>query len=184
VWWDAEDAESADYVRSRSRRYPGGLDLEPDWATEVLQDPDLVAIEPDPKSRVGASRFVGWSPSATRVLVLIAFRDLDGDLHGSTPGPPQEQTWRSTRKEPTMSKRIDPTLASQIREESEQTKDAPLPDGATYTRPNRNRSQVYSVRLSSAEHAMVQQVADAKHLPASTLVRSWILERLDHERPA
>lgn len=24
-------------------------------------------------------------------------------------------------------------------------------------------------------------VADAKHLPASTLVRSWILERLDQE---
>ncbi len=46
MWWDAE---STDYVRSRSRRYPGGLDLEPDWATEVLQDPDLVAFEPDPK---------------------------------------------------------------------------------------------------------------------------------------
>lgn len=80
-----------------------------------------------------------------------------------------------------MSKTIDPKLARQIRDESDQTKDAPLPRGATYTRPNRNRSQVYSVRLSPAEHAMIQKVADAKHLPASTLVRSWILERLDDE---
>lgn len=40
-----------------------------------------------------------------------------------------------------MAKTIDPDLARQIREESDQTKDAPLPDGATYTRPNRNRSQ-------------------------------------------
>ena len=28
----------------------------------------------------------------------------------------------------------------------------------------------------------VQRVAAAKHLPASTLVRSWILERLDREQ--
>lgn len=83
-----------------------------------------------------------------------------------------------------MSKTIDPKLARQIREESQHAQDAPLPEGAAYTRPNRNRSQVYSVRLSPAEHAMVQQVADAKHLPASTLVRSWILEQLNHERPA
>ncbi len=36
-------------------------------------------------------------------------------------------------------------------------------------------------RLSAEEQARVQSVADAKHLPASTLVRSWILERLDQE---
>ena len=84
VWWDGA---SARYIRSRSRRYPGGLDLEPDWASEVLQDPDLVAFEPDPKSRVGASRFVGMSPSSGRVLVLIAYRDLDGDLHGINAWP-------------------------------------------------------------------------------------------------
>lgn len=83
-----------------------------------------------------------------------------------------------------MSRTIDPELAPQVREESDRAKDAAPPEGAAYTRPNRNRSQVYSVRLSPAEHALVQQVADAKHLPASTLVRSWILERLSHERPA
>ena len=81
------DSESAEYVRFGHTDIPVGLDLEPDWATEVLEDPDLVAFETDPKSRVGASRFIGWSPSATRVLVLIAYQDLDGDLHGINAWP-------------------------------------------------------------------------------------------------
>ena len=53
----------------------------------MLTDPDLVAFEPDPKSRVGASRFIGESPSAGVVLVVIAYRDLDGDLHGINAWP-------------------------------------------------------------------------------------------------
>ena len=81
------DAESANYVRARSQRYPAGVDLEPEWATEVMEDPELVAFEPDPKSRIGASRFIGWSPTAARVLVLIAYRDLDGALHGLNAWP-------------------------------------------------------------------------------------------------
>jgi hypothetical protein len=31
---------------------------------------------------MGASRYIGRSRSAGRVLVVIAYRDLDGDLHG------------------------------------------------------------------------------------------------------
>lgn len=46
---------------------------------------------------------------------------------------------------------------------------------------NRRRSLVYSVRLSPQESNAIQRIADAKHLPASTLVRSWILDRLDQE---
>lgn len=78
-----------------------------------------------------------------------------------------------------MTKTVDPQLIAEMREESERTKDAPYPAGTRGKRPN--RSQVYSVRLSAEEQAKVQSVADAKHLPASTLVRSWILERLDQE---
>ena len=40
-----------------------------------------------PKSRMGASRFVGHSPSAGRAVVVIAYRDLDGDLHGINTWP-------------------------------------------------------------------------------------------------
>lgn len=78
-----------------------------------------------------------------------------------------------------MADKIDPEIIARVREESERTKDDPYPDGVTVTRPNRSR--VYSVRLSDEEQARVQTVADAKHLPASTLVRAWILERLDQE---
>lgn len=53
----------------------------------MLEDIDLVAFEPDPKSRMGASRFIGFSPGADRVLVVIAFRDTDGDLHGINAWP-------------------------------------------------------------------------------------------------
>lgn len=46
-----------------------------------MTDPDLVALEPDPKSRIGAARFIGESVSTGHVLVVIAYRDLGGDLH-------------------------------------------------------------------------------------------------------
>ena len=51
-----------------------GLDIEAAWTQEVLGDADTVAFEPDPKSRVGAARFIGRSTSAGRVLVVIAPR--------------------------------------------------------------------------------------------------------------
>ncbi|HZK04608.1 MAG TPA: hypothetical protein VFC82_02020 [Actinomycetaceae bacterium] len=57
------------------------------WSQEALDDLDLVAFEPDPKSRMGASRFIGRSAGAGRVLVVIAFRDADGDLHGINAWP-------------------------------------------------------------------------------------------------
>ncbi|WP_342371614.1 hypothetical protein PCC79_08810 [Propioniciclava soli] len=45
-------------------------------------------------------------------------------------------------------------------------------------------SRVYSVRLSADEQARVEAVAEARHLPASTLVRSWIVDRQDSEKIA
>ncbi len=40
-----------------------------------------------------------------------------------------------------MAKTIDPELADRLRRESEQTKDHPYPEGARFTRPNRDRSR-------------------------------------------
>lgn len=76
------DEGSAAYIRSRAARYPGGLAIEPQWTQQVMDDLDLVAFEPDPKSQMGASRFIGHSEAAGRVLVVIAIRDAGGDLHG------------------------------------------------------------------------------------------------------
>lgn len=81
-----------------------------------------------------------------------------------------------------MAKTIDPQLAARLREESEATREDEYPEDARPTRPN--RSKVYSVRLSTEEQAHIEEVARARHLPASTLVRSWILDRLELERTA
>ena len=36
---------------------------------------------------MGAASFIGYSPGAVRVLVVIAYRDLDGDLQGVNAWP-------------------------------------------------------------------------------------------------
>jgi len=65
---------------------------------------------------------------------------------------------------------------------SEENRDAPIPASAKVTRPNRARSTVYSIRLNTDEVAAVQALAESAELPASTLVRSWIIERVRSEQ--
>ena len=76
--WAVDDRN---YIQSRSQRYPGALDIDPAWTQEVLDDDDVVELSPYPSSRVGASGFVGWSPTAGKVLVVIAY------LHGMNAWP-------------------------------------------------------------------------------------------------
>jgi hypothetical protein len=68
LWWDEEDA---DYIRRRSERYPGALNIEPEWTLEAAADPRAIVRDPDPKSRTGAIRLIGYSPSAGFVLTVI-----------------------------------------------------------------------------------------------------------------
>lgn len=82
--WAVEDAE---YLTSRPMRYPGGIAVLPEWTIEALADWNLVKLEPDPKSRSGAIRFIGFSASAGRVVTVIAKRDSDGVLHGINAWP-------------------------------------------------------------------------------------------------
>ncbi|MEL4506229.1 hypothetical protein AAEX63_15185 [Luteococcus sp. H138] len=83
-----------------------------------------------------------------------------------------------------MAKAMDRELAARLRAESEVTRDDDYPGGTRPARPN--RPKVYSVRLSEQEQEQgrVESAAAARHLPASTLVRSWILDRLDAEKIA
>jgi hypothetical protein len=69
LWWRAEDAE---YIRRRSNRYPGATDIEVEWTLEAAADPRRVVHDPDPKSRSGAVRIIGYSPSAGFVVTVIA----------------------------------------------------------------------------------------------------------------
>lgn len=68
LWWDDEDAA---HIRRRSARYPGADDIEPGWALEAAADPHRVVRDPDPKSRVGYTRIIGYSSSAGLVLTVI-----------------------------------------------------------------------------------------------------------------
>lgn len=62
------------------------------------------------------------------------------------------------------------------RAEAEETSDEPLSDNAT--RPGTRRAKVLSVRLSEDEFDELARYADAIELPASALVRGWILDQL------
>jgi hypothetical protein len=84
LFWTDKDAAYSDPGRVAIRR---ALDIEPSWTLEVLADDRLVELSPYPGLRVGASGFIGFSPSAGKVLVVIAYRDLDGDLHGMNAWP-------------------------------------------------------------------------------------------------
>jgi hypothetical protein len=64
-------SEQADHLQTRSKRYPGALDIEPEWATEAALDP-RARIGQDPASKTGEGiRVTGWSVGAGRVLTVI-----------------------------------------------------------------------------------------------------------------
>lgn len=78
-------------------------------------------------------------------------------------------------------------LEKLLRDEAEHAEihhDAPAGPETSVSRPGHARSTVYSVRLNPDEVAALQEYADAEGLPASTLVRSWIIERLRSNGPA
>jgi hypothetical protein len=68
-------------------------------------------------------------------------------------------------------------------EGAEATRDQPIPADALQhaTRPNRAKSMMFSLRLNPNELAELQAVAEARGVPASTLVRGWITQRLTAE---
>lgn len=68
LWWEDEDAA---YIRSRSDRYPGAIDLEPEWTLEASDDPRRILRNPDPVSRTDAIRLIGYSTSAGFVITVI-----------------------------------------------------------------------------------------------------------------
>lgn len=77
LWWRAEDAT---YIRTRSSRYPGATDLEPEWMLEAAADPRRIVLDPDPKSRSGAVRIIGYSASAGFVITVIATAGARADV--------------------------------------------------------------------------------------------------------
>lgn len=93
--WSDDDAQ---YIRSRSSRYPGGLDIEPEWAQEAVDDEHCIKLNPYPRSRVRAIGYIGYSLSAGHVLVVIAYADLDGNIHGMNSWPASGRDLATYRK--------------------------------------------------------------------------------------
>ncbi len=83
LWWRDDDAW---YIRHRSDRYPGATNIDPAWTLEAAADPRRVVHDPDPKSRTGAIRLIGYSPSAGFVLTVI----ITGRVHAGA------SAWKSS----------------------------------------------------------------------------------------
>jgi hypothetical protein len=95
LWWDDEDA---DYIRRRSDRYPGALNIEPEWTLEAAADPRAIVRDPDPKSRTGAIRLIGYSPGAGFVLTVIGTRSTGlGSPRGRRAGSTCAAIWKERR---------------------------------------------------------------------------------------
>lgn len=69
LWWLDADAK---YIQHRTDRYPGAANIEPAWTLEAAADARRIVRDPDPKSRSGAIRIIGYSPSAGFVITVIA----------------------------------------------------------------------------------------------------------------
>jgi hypothetical protein len=57
----------------------------------------------------------------------------------------------------------------------------PIPATARGTRPHRAKSGMLSLRLNPDELAAVQNLARERDVPASALVRGWIVQQLTNE---
>jgi hypothetical protein len=85
-----------------------------------------------------------------------------------------------------MSKRLDPKLARELRQEAtraeaaaETNPEAQFPPNASISWPNRSR--MLTLRLRQSEYDAIQRAAEQRHLPASTLARSLLLDKLNEQ---
>lgn len=58
-------------------------------------------------------------------------------------------------------------------------------EGAVYARPvpPRDAAQVYSIRVPVERLEQLRSIASAKGVPPSTLMRQWVIERIEIESP-
>jgi hypothetical protein len=95
LWWRDEEAE---YIRNRADRYPNATNIEPAWTVEAASDPHRIVRDPDPKSRTGAIRLIGFSPTADFVITVIITPSLHaGASAWKTSGNDLQSYWE--RKE-------------------------------------------------------------------------------------
>ncbi len=86
-----------------------------------------------------------------------------------------------------MTKRLDSQLARDLQEEAaraeaaaETNPEAEFPANASISWPNRSR--MLTLRLRQSEYDAIQRAAEQRHLPASTLARSLLLDKLNEQQ--
>lgn len=65
-----------------------------------------------------------------------------------------------------------------VQAESEETRDDPYPQGATFPRPGRAASVVQSVRLPAEMFDEIERLAAERDVPVSALIRVLIMDGL------
>lgn len=83
-----------------------------------------------------------------------------------------------------MKKGIDQVLAEEGEAAERNELPDKLPEHVKVSRPNRAKATVVSVRYSTEELEQLQRAAEQGHLPVSTLIRTWTLDRLQVEEDA
>jgi hypothetical protein len=153
--------------------------IEVEWANEALRDPEALRIDPDfEQEREERSYYRLLAHS--RVPPHGHHRHRRGSHLWRQWMAGQRQGHQAIQRGVDMSSEIQRLVAEEAAA-SEANPDAPIPATSTVSRPNRARSTVYSIRLNPEEVAEVQALADAAGVPPSTLVRSWIIERMQAE---
>lgn len=85
-----------------------------------------------------------------------------------------------------MSKRLDPKLARELQDEAARAEAAAETDTKAEFPPNAsiswpNRSRMLTLRLRQSEYDAILRAAEQRHLPASTLARSLLLDKLSEQ---
>src|ERR1017187_2958770 len=182
IWSDAAAQHLA-----RSQRYPGAVDIEVDWTVEAVNDIDAVQVDPYWTSRVNAfanHRLLGRCRCRPRRARLPrpgrrpAWHDR---VAGRRPRVAAVHGWENL-----MTKRLDPKLARELQDEAaraeaaaEADPEAEFPADASISWPNRSR--MLTLRLRQSEYDAIQRAAEQRHLPASTLARSLLLDKLGEQ---
>ena len=85
-----------------------------------------------------------------------------------------------------MTKQLNPDLARKLQAEASRAEaaaeadaEADFPPHASITWPNRSR--MLTLRLRQSEYDAIQRAAEQRHLPASTLARSLLLDKLGEQ---
>jgi hypothetical protein len=85
-----------------------------------------------------------------------------------------------------MTKRLDPSLARELQDEATRAEaaaatdpEAEFPRNAAISWPN--RSKMLTLRLRQSEYDAIQRAAEERHIPASTLARSLLLDKLNEQ---